>query len=470
MIRLNLVQTVGGEIKGRYYTKIPLLIAFWSYSSKPSDWCFLCLGWEFCIILYDFMKVRRKISKKCERKYEAKKKEIPGIDSANGSIFITQQGLPNDAFIHICSFLHPKDVTSLACLNTTSSIQANDNDLWAFLWYRDYGDVLLNWGVGRKVLAQSLSQLSTYKSLLTEPISQSNSNSSDEHVSSLNCEDRLDISLAKYFDDFSSSESIDHFRNQTELNQLTGLKSLKEFYFVFGEVFMNYMLAGRNSLSECLLGLHGHIFDFTKFSKYHPGLVDPILWECGRDATKAFENIPHSRGARDIARELCVVVNLYYLSSSTSSLWGLYLPTSSKHLSALLENSNTLPISRQLQQIRSQRKHGTGTNVSNSDSNRSLENKEESMLEHVLPKRVNQRQKRPPTLDWIRKKLENDEKQLLQKKRTWSLVNNTELDSNTQQYRFYFDPIQQKWMKWNCFITAKSNCDQTSKFLHGAEL
>jgi len=460
MIRLNTVQTVGFEIRSWYYTKIPLLIAFWCYSSKPSDWCFLWLGWEFCIILYDFHKVENgmeiKISK-VEKSIE--RKESKG-NKTNGAMYITQQGLPNDAFIHICSFLHPRDVTKLACLNRTSSIQANDNELWKFLWYRDYGNVLLKWRVGRQVLHSSLARLSQTKSILNKSSKSKFASFSTHIYDSIS----LETSLEQYFEDFWACESIQNLPNQSGSKPRMVVKSIKEFYFVFGEAFTNYMLAGRNSLQECLLGLHGHIFDFTQFSEYHPGLVDPILWQCGRDATQFFEEVPHSRGARDIARELCVLVNLNYFSSLSSSLWGLYLPTSSKHLSALLANSNTIPISRQLQQIRARRKYDAKTSFPNkSESNCQMlkEYDEGWMLEHVLPKRVSLVKKRAPTLSWVRKKLDHDEQRLDMdhNKATTLMINWKDSRSNDERWRFYFDPIQQKWMQWNSLSTSVAKCN-----------
>jgi hypothetical protein len=83
----------------------------------------------------------------------------------------------------------------------------------------------------------------------------------------------------------------------------------KEFYFRFGLSYINYLLAGQNTLDRCLVGLHGNIYDLTQFLSLHPGSPDTVMVHAGRDATEFFEDMRHSMGARRMAQSLCVVVN-----------------------------------------------------------------------------------------------------------------------------------------------------------------
>mmetsp|Transcript_37298 Transcript_37298/g.41218 ORF Transcript_37298/g.41218 Transcript_37298/m.41218 type:complete len:149 (-) Transcript_37298:141-587(-) len=81
------------------------------------------------------------------------------------------------------------------------------------------------------------------------------------------------------------------------------------FYFEFQQYYIAYVLKGYNTPSQCFMGLHGHILNFTGFAPYHPRLSEPIVVECGRDVTTLFEEIRHSRTARRIGRKLCVIID-----------------------------------------------------------------------------------------------------------------------------------------------------------------
>jgi len=83
----------------------------------------------------------------------------------------------------------------------------------------------------------------------------------------------------------------------------------KEFYFRFGLSWQNYVLAGQNTYDQCLVGLHGHIYDLSLFLVSHPGSPETVMSQAGKDATHFFEAINHSMGARRIALTLCVVVD-----------------------------------------------------------------------------------------------------------------------------------------------------------------
>jgi hypothetical protein len=333
----------------------------------------------------------------------------------------SQDWLPAEVVFHICSFLHPKDVTTFACINTASSIQVSDDGLWKLLWYRDYGNLLLQWKVGRQVLARSLS-LSI--------------NDDDDGIPS-----NLEARLSQRLDALAASSNA-----QRQQQQSVG--GLKEFYFVFGDIFINYLLAGRNqnnpSEQHCLLlGLHGHVFDFTHFAHYHPGLIEPILQECGQDATHYFEDIPHSMGARAIARRLCIVVNRTCLpNDDKQSSCGLYLPPPVNDLPKLLQLSNTRP-PRLLAQ-----NHPNPT-----DTN---QQQHQQWMSRVLPRKPNPTTQRPPTLKRIRIQWDaaaHEERQKMVEARSslsfWA--------RKSTKYRVYYDPFRQEWKKWDpCGTTERT--------------
>jgi len=185
------------------------------------------------------------------------------------------RGLPADALIHILTFLLPKDIVSFACASKSCrrtvdgddcSANADDHNqsqsqmeqiqqsetsraLWRSLWMRDYAWTVHAWDIGQQALDRS--------------------GGWDES--------------ALLFD--------------------------KDFYFRFGLGFINYVLAGQNTMQCCLVGLHGNIYDLGLFLLSHPGSPETVMVQAGKDATAFFESVGHSRGARRLAQSLCVLVD-----------------------------------------------------------------------------------------------------------------------------------------------------------------
>jgi len=158
--------------------------------------------------------------------------------------------LPPDLQIHVCSFLHPRDVTCFATVNhacrATVEVDPWSSALWKILFERDFAWTLTAWNVGSQAKARS------------------------------------DTSAILYS---------------------------KDFYFRFQLAFCDYVLAGQNTAERCLVGLGGDIFDLTPFVLSHPGSPETVLVSAGKDATQFFANVRHSSGALRLAKSLCVVVN-----------------------------------------------------------------------------------------------------------------------------------------------------------------
>ena len=185
--------------------------------------------------------------------------------------------LPSDVQVHLLSYLHPKDIVSFACTSRHSRAMVDRGEtseaLWRSLWLRDYGWTLNSWTPGIEALRRS------------QPFKQ----------------------------------TMD-----------------KSFYFLFGQSFINYILAGQNTFEQCLIGLYGHIYDITSFVHSHPGSPETLMVQAGKDATKFFEDMNHSSGARRLAQSLCVVVNdscfeegcgLRPTSMTSTSVLGHAVPT-----------------------------------------------------------------------------------------------------------------------------------------------
>lgn len=222
--------------------------------------------------------------------------------------------LPQDSHIHILSFLHPRDVVTFACTSKGARFIVDDETvgecgdstsllLWKELWKRDYAWIISEWDVGQEALIRSMGQtgdidLSKRKSRFQRMSSVFKHLESSMVENSIDEEDLLPCSDRKYDLTFGDSDEV----KATHL-------SMKDFYFIFGQTWMNYTLAGQSTSSRCLVGLHGHVYDITNFYEQHPGSPETLLVQSGRDATGFFEDLGHSVGARKMAMTMCIILD-----------------------------------------------------------------------------------------------------------------------------------------------------------------
>uniref|UniRef100_A0A061RYG6 Cytochrome b5 n=1 Tax=Tetraselmis sp. GSL018 TaxID=582737 RepID=A0A061RYG6_9CHLO len=57
---------------------------------------------------------------------------------------------------------------------------------------------------------------------------------------------------------------------------------------------------------DCWIIVHGKVYDVTAMLDEHPGGGDIIVSASGRDATDDFEDVGHSRSAREWLEKLCI--------------------------------------------------------------------------------------------------------------------------------------------------------------------
>jgi hypothetical protein len=346
---------------------------------------------------------------------------------------------PTDVWVqHICSFLHPRDVTTLARVNTAARAWADHPDVWKHLWLRDYGKALLQWQISRHVMEGSLM-------IHARATSSGSTDSTDtKQATTAKIAATENVSLEGRLSDWLDRHAQVHANTATIIARSATTTATtcttKRFYFVFGEIYENYLLAryntNTNTDNECFVGLHGHIFDFGAFSQYHPGLVEPILLECGRDATNYFEDVQHSRVARDLARRLCVLANPSCVGEEASSdndntqlqsSYGLIVchPQSGKELTRVLKRSNTRP-----QPLK--------------------------RPNYLLPDKTSTRRRRPPTLLSIRDEwdeVEGVEERRVQEEEQLRFLKNPlaawRNRTSPPVWRIYYDPFLQVWKKWD---------------------
>jgi cytochrome b involved in lipid metabolism len=63
------------------------------------------------------------------------------------------------------------------------------------------------------------------------------------------------------------------------------------------------VVAQHNTASDCWLVINNNIFNVTSYIPIHPGGAKAITDYCGRDATAAFDNRPHSDAAHEILQK-----------------------------------------------------------------------------------------------------------------------------------------------------------------------
>mmetsp|Transcript_26745 Transcript_26745/g.79006 ORF Transcript_26745/g.79006 Transcript_26745/m.79006 type:complete len:570 (-) Transcript_26745:107-1816(-) len=232
--------------------------------------------------------------------------------------------LPPDALIHVLSFLHPHDVVNFACVSRGSHRIVDDETLgedgnstslllWKELWRRDYAWVVCEWDVGKQALSRSMGFTSDSPSSTSDKLKCQRMSSVFKHLESSIVDDIIDEDVKSSCCGRSSLQTIDVTGNaklsEGEVEVKVTHMSMKDFYFTFGQAWLNYTLAGQNSNSRCLIGLHGHVFDITDFFEQHPGSPETLLVQSGRDATHFFEDLGHSVGARKMAMTMCVVLD-----------------------------------------------------------------------------------------------------------------------------------------------------------------
>ena len=247
--------------------------------------------------------------------------------------------LPSDAQIVIFSYLPPSDVLSFMCTNkagrnllddsdrtTTTNIMslveggggcarhdAKNSDtamlIWKGLFQRDYSWVLSDWDIGKEAFQRTMTNYQTLVQEHKGQRQQKHVQHSEQEPGSCHRAGRVFQHLLSIIIDSEQSTTLSFDSIIAASSTIFPIKSMKEFYFIFSETWLNYTIAGCNTTDKCFVGLHGHVFDVSNFVEAHPGSTETLLLQAGRDATVFFESMGHSLGARKLALGMCTVVN-----------------------------------------------------------------------------------------------------------------------------------------------------------------
>ena len=169
--------------------------------------------------------------------------------------------LPSDAQIVIFSYLPPVDVLAFMCTNKAGRNLLDDCDstaakgddsggvhvkngdtallIWKSLFHRDYSWVLSDWDIGIEAFQRSMTN---YNCLHQRQQPSPKAGKVFRHLLSTIVDSELP---------FSSM--------MTASSSIHPTTSMKDFYFIFSETWLNYTIAGCNSPEKCFIGLHGKL-------------------------------------------------------------------------------------------------------------------------------------------------------------------------------------------------------------------
>jgi cytochrome b involved in lipid metabolism len=359
--------------------------------------------------------------------------------------------LAPDLQVHILTFLTPGDLTRLACVSrefrhamdgippmimasgASDDVREWDgefsNALWMAMWKRDYASIVTNYKYGVEALKRSLETLkgeARQKSSKRQPIPQE---------------------LLALFEEAGIKTEMLKDRTTDRKNTPTNHDMImKEFYFLFQQTWLPYLIAGHANFDSCLIGLHGHLFDMSDFLHDHPGSPETLLMQSGRDATIFFESVGHSSSARSLA-----------LSMTKAFVgvvdWGCCASPQNQHNRRRSrghsdDGMNTIEVPGQPKslQMESDRQIIVTCGISERQPHSTFQRS------HLLPhKRSKPKKIQPLTLHSIRLQLQEQERiaqtkaQCRMKKESFSLKS---LPARLGEIHVFWDPIGQHWVSW----------------------
>ncbi|XP_043711917.1 cytochrome b5-like [Telopea speciosissima] len=111
-------------------------------------------------------------------------------------------------------------------------------------------------------------------------------------------------------------------------------------------VFTLSQVAQHKSKKDCWFVINGRVLDVTKFLDEHPGGEEVLIEAAGKDATKEFEDIGHSKAAQNMLVKYQVgVLQGYKVQGENASAAAAtsYKESKGKEMSAFVIKEDGLP-------------------------------------------------------------------------------------------------------------------------------
>lgn len=311
--------------------------------------------------------------------------------------------------------------------------------LWLNLWNRDYAWILDSWDIGKGAMIRSLKNIND----AAEAVTENNANNNNDNVVDANSS--ISIPPILYNAMLGTIMTSTSLATTTAMNNVNTI-TMKEFYLTFSQIWINYTIAGHSSFKSCLTGIHGHVFNITKFLNVHPGSPESILVQGGgKDSTAFFESVGHSISARKIAvNELVEVIDLGCCCSSGTDTTGGGSSSRNKRRSRSFDSSlyNSLNSSCD---NRDDVSSSWPLNGLKSKSKLLLNNHNAMNIMNLIPKNRSRPRRMMGTLVQIRNTLQTKEQEV---KRKASKLKANIAGGRHGSVNVYFDPFDWKWHGW----------------------
>ncbi|GMY28767.1 cytochrome b5 isoform d [Fagus crenata] len=108
-------------------------------------------------------------------------------------------------------------------------------------------------------------------------------------------------------------------------------------------VFTLSQVAQHKSKKDCWFVINGRVLNVTKFLEEHPGGEEVLIESAGKDATKDFEVIGHSKAAQNLLRKYQVGVLQGYTIKDEDSKEVPYKESKKKEMSAFVIKNDGTP-------------------------------------------------------------------------------------------------------------------------------
>ncbi|XP_042507112.1 cytochrome B5-like [Macadamia integrifolia] len=109
-------------------------------------------------------------------------------------------------------------------------------------------------------------------------------------------------------------------------------------------VFTLSQVAQHKSKKDCWFVINGRVLDVTKFLDEHPGGEEVLIEAAGKDATKEFEDIGHSKAAQNMLAKFQVgVLQGFKVQEGDAPAAASYKESKGKEMSAFVIKEDGLP-------------------------------------------------------------------------------------------------------------------------------
>nr|UTK45972.1 b5-C [Tripterygium wilfordii] len=106
-------------------------------------------------------------------------------------------------------------------------------------------------------------------------------------------------------------------------------------------VFTLSQVAQHKSKKDCWVVIQGRVLNVTKFLEEHPGGEEVLLESAGRDGTKEFKDIGHSKAAENLLIKYQVGV-LEGHTIKDGDIMGAVSPSNTKEIKAFVIKNDTI--------------------------------------------------------------------------------------------------------------------------------